>query len=204
MSDIVTFRDRTYGADDLLTAIISLGSRDDSADFLIALPDALNAKGAEVLGEIVARGTPDQVSFAAAVLATVRGIPMHDLVSALQRDDVRDPDARARIGSQIVREIFDAGQPYDPWLRTQAGRFADYGGTLGPAFLLCDRAWAMAHLDVVLGGSNDDASTVVHGALGRLDPAGKKALAAELRAGMTRLPQSKRDSIELDLGDFGL
>lgn len=207
MADTVTFRDRTYGAGDLLTALISFASMQDSAgatDFLVALPDELKAKAAEVLGEIVARGTPDQVAFAAAQLGYVDGTPIEDLLAALRRDDVRDADARMAIGGQIEREILDRGAPYDEWLRTQAGRFADYHGVLGSIFLLRDRPWALAHLDEVLGGNRLDNSMGVRGALSRLDPAGQQALAAELRASAAKLPQPARDGIEHDLAAFGL
>lgn len=71
-------------------------------------------------------------------------------------------------------------------------------------FLVRDRAWALAHLDAVLAGSDNDAAIGARGALGRLDADGQKALAAELRANGAKLPASKRDELELTFGDFGL
>lgn len=207
MADTVTFRDRTYGAGDLLTALVTFASMQDEAgatDFLGALSDGLKPKASAVLGEIVARGTPDQVSFAAALLSYVVGVPMADLLAALRRDDVQDPTARFRIGAQIEHEIFDRGQPYDQWLRSQAGRFADYQWSLAPVFLVRDRAWALQHLDLVLGGKPLDVSMGVRGALARLDADGKKALAADVRANAGKLSQATRDELELDFGDFGL
>jgi hypothetical protein len=208
MPDTVTFRDRTYGVGDIMTALVTFqAAHDESAatDFLIALPDgAMKKKAAEALGEMIARGTPDYASFAASLAGYVPGTPMADLLAGLQRSDLpANGEAGIPIAADVARQIFGKLATYDPVLRAQAGNAA-LGFSLIPVFLVSDRAWALDHVEQVLGGDSSDASIGLRAALAELDAAAQAKLAGELRARYSRLPKATQDALEEDLKDANL
>lgn len=208
MPDTVTFRDQTYGVGDILTALVTFQAmQDDSGatDFLIALPDgALKQKAAESLGEMIARGTADHAEFAAGLTGYVNGTPAADLIAGLQRADVSKNDRAAiPLASSITKQVFGGLAKYDPVLRAHAGNPA-VGFSLIPLFLVSDRAWALDHIEQVLGGDDGDASIGLRGALAQLDAAGQAKLAAEVRARYSRIPAANQKSLEEDLKDRNL
>jgi hypothetical protein len=209
MPDTVTFRDRTYGAGDLMTALATFQAmQDESAatDFLNAMPDgALKKKAGEVLGEMIARGTADYATFAASLAGYVPTMtPMADLLAGIARSDLpSNGQASIPIASEIARQIFGGLAGYDPALRAQAGNPA-VGFSLIPVFLVSDRAWTLDHIEQVLGGDSGDASIGLRGALAQLDAAEKAKLAGEVRARYARLPKATQDSLEEDLKDANL
>jgi hypothetical protein len=209
MADSVTFRDRTYGAGDILTALVTfqtMGDDSGATDFLSALPDgALRKKAGEALGEMIARGTADHAEFAAAQLGYVgHSTPMADLLAGIQRPELSG-NARAviPIASEIARQVFGKLAPYDAALRAHAGNAA-VGFSLIPLFLVADRAWALDHVEQVLGGDDGDASIGLRGALAQLDAAGQAKLAADVRSRYSRLPAANQKSLEEDLKDANL
>jgi hypothetical protein len=208
MPDTVTFRDRTYGVGDIMTALVTFQAmQDESAatDFLAALPDgAMKKKAAEALGEMIARGTPEYATFAANLAGYVSGTPMADLIAGLQRADLPASSQSAiPIAADIARQIFGGLAAYDTVLRAHAGSAA-VGYSLIPLFLVSDRAWALDHIDQVLGGDTGDASIGLRGALAQLDAAAQAKLAGELRARYSRLPKATQASLEEDLKDANL
>jgi hypothetical protein len=207
--DSVTFRDRSYGIGDIVTALLTFNAmQDESAatDFLIALTDdAMKRKAGEALGEMIARGTPDNASFAGAIVGYLPGTtPMADLLAALQRSDLPDPRARIPFAAEIERLVFGGLAPYDQLLRTHAGRHAEYGWALTALLLVEDRAWALDNLETVLGPEANEASLGLRGALAQLDAAGKAELAAEMRARYPRLSKETQRWFDDDFKDANL
>jgi hypothetical protein len=209
MPDTVTFRDRTYGVGDIMTALVTFQAAHDQSgatDFLIALPDgAMKKKAGESLGEMIARGTPDYAAFAASLAGYVPNTtPIADLIAGLQRTDLpASEQAAVPIAAEIARQVFGGLAKYDPALRARAGDPA-VGFSLIPLFLVSDRAWALDHVEQVLGGDDGFASIGLRGALAQLDAAAQAKLAGEVRARYSRLPQPNQKSLEEDLKDANL